>query len=668
MKHRRRAPAYLALINLAIAACGVGGGARQTPVGTGDGFSIDAVEKPEPIKCTPEAPCPSEQPHCSAAGLCLECLEDTHCSAGTPCTAGACQVCEPGALKCDTGDNVLRCNIAGLAFELIESCGASGTCAGGKCLECYPGTKTCDGNVSKECAPDGSGYAVLQDCDDSGTQCAFGVCLSPCSGDIKQNTNAGCQFFAVDLQNVQDGDSDAQNAQFAVIASNTSDSETAHVTLTRPDGAVDKASIPPMSLHKFELPPSWGVDDTMIGMNAFTINSTAAIIVYQFNPLSNEDEVFSNDASLLLPAPSLGKEYWVMSYGFQIPGADTPELPSFFTVVGSSELPTQVTFTVSAPTRAGGGVPALAPGQSHLVTLKQGEVLNVSAALSNDDLTGSHIVANGPVAVFAGHECPFTGQLCCCDHLEQQMIPVPTWGKAYLVTKTWERWNEKDYVRVLAAQDDTHVSVDPPIADVPVLKAGEYHTFMTDKHLEITADKPILVAQYLASSYEILGKPDVLSCSTSADCPAPFTCDPFGAFCVGPNCTNTTDCASGTTCEFSDLGTGQCAPIGDPAMILAIPREQFVKRFVFLTPDAYLHDYVNVIAPLNTGGITLDGQAIAASALVPIGGSEFGVFRAEVSDGVHQIESDTKIGIVVYGYDNDVSYGYPGGLGLVKLN
>jgi len=103
-------------------------------------------------------------------------------------------------------------------------------------------------------------------------------------------------------------------------------------------------------------------------------------------------------------------------------------------------------------------------------------------------------------------------------------------------------------------------------------------------------------------------------------------------------------------------------------MMLAVPQEQFMESYVFLTPDAYLQDYLNVIAPMGANKVVLDDMQIPPPSFVPVGASGYGVYRTKVNDGVHTIWSDAKIGIIAYGYDDDVSYGYPGGMGLLELN
>jgi len=660
------------------------------------------------VECKKNDHCTSpEKPYCNPASMvCVECIMDNHCPTEYQhCLDGSCsdKACFPGhahcvgnnihicspdgmdpnweviecgdkkcvkgdCLECTPGETackeklVIKCADDGKSFEVLETCQGEKDCFGGQCLVCYPGDKRCEGNLAMLCNIEGSGWDVSEDCTLGGLTCYMGACLSPCAGDIKQNTNAGCEFYAVDLDNAVEGEYNAQNAQYAIIASNTSKDDPATVTVLRPDGNEDKQTIPPMSLHKFELPPTWGLDGTLKAKKAFRVTSTRPVIVYQFNPLSNKVEVFSNDASVLLPSPSLGNEYYVMTYGQY-----ENTFRGYFTVIGISTLPTQVTFTPSTKTLAGGGIPALNKGESHTVLdLGQGEVLHVESNQSGGDLSGTHIVSNAPVAVFGGHEATNMLNLCCADHLEQQMMPVNTWGTHYLVSKTWERWKEQDHIRILAAQDGTNVTLNPAVSMVPELKAGQYHTFQSSVSLEITANKPVMVAQYLASSYEILGTSKAMNCSGN-DCPSPFTCDYFSGWCLGPECSNDSQCPSGTTCD-QYMGMGQCAPIGDPAMMLVVSEQQYMDSYVFLTPDAYVQDYLNVIAPMDAGKVVLDNNQINPGSFIPIGASGFGVYRTAVSDGVHSIWSDKEIGILVYGYDDDVSYGYPGGMGLVELD
>jgi len=89
------------------------------------------------------------------------------------------------------------------------------------------------------------------------------------------------------------------------------------------------------------------------------VRSTAPIIAYQFNPLDNVN-VFSNDASLLLPSASLDRDYNVLSWPETLArtnDADTNggiNLRAFLTIVGGEEQ-TSLSVTVSTGVIPGGG-------------------------------------------------------------------------------------------------------------------------------------------------------------------------------------------------------------------------------------------------------------------------------------------------------------------------
>lgn len=674
------------------------GGNPQTD-GLNGGDSTPAQDIVDPLdmvltSCVTDGDCPPDMAICLPSGTCGQCTSSTDCKSGEMCKSGLCQpkLCEPNSETCNA-NAVQSCNADGTGFDLFDC--SPGTCQSGKCTGCIPGTKTCKDGDAVQCTEDGSEYQVIEDCAElaqcfdgqcllcypgtgkcegkdgykckgdgsgwefvatcsAGQACIAGKCQSLCSGDIKFNTNVGCDYWAVDLDNAS-GSADvpgADNAQYAIVVSNTSTSD-AEVTIRKEDAGAPQATawVPAGGLHIFNLPPH-NVNGSMKAARAWRVAATAPIVAYQFNPLENVG-VFSNDASVLFPSNTWGTEYLVMTRR----QTDVSYRGYLTVVAGFSD--TEVTVTVSAPTKAGVGVPALKTGESYKTTLQPYEVLSIESDSPVADLTGSSVTSSKPVGVFGGHEAAITGTQCCADHLEEQMIPVSAWGKTYVASRSHNRGVEPDYWRILASEDNTTVITNPPQTPIPPLKKGQYYELKSTADFQIDATKPILVGQYLASSFEING-----DCQTG--CKNGSVCEPIQNMCFMPNiCTNTApgSCPAGHICAVANQS---CEPIGDPAFILAAPVEQFRNEYLFLVPNKYYLDYLNVIAPVGATIILDNGTPISLTQI----NSQWAAARLPIADGVHTIQSTAgeKFGIVVYGFDDDVSYGYPGGMALEKLN
>ena len=610
------------------------------------------------------------------------------CPAAAPvCNDGKCKACEPNATFCapPAGGGpslaVRKCDATGDASTLVKTCEGEATCQAKQCLVCVPGTKVCVGGVGKSCAADGGGFEAGLDCGAKGLTCVGGQCVEACGADLKNNSNVGCDYWAVDLDNAFEASGgkvyDAQNAQFAVIVSNTSQTQ-ALVTVSL--GAVAAAAtsttwtVPPKGLQVINLPdPAWGVpnqsqEGSDINSRVFHIQATQPIVAYQFNPLQNVG-VFSNDASLLLPTGALGEEYWVASH------AQLGNHRSYFTVVAATPGTTTVQVVVAAPTLAGPGVPAMTVGAKQTFSLQQGQVLNIESNKDKADLTGSWVKANKPVAVFGGSEasispdigncinnplgtppkvCAVTNGMipctkdsdcpasCCADHLEEQLFPVKAWGKTYVGARLSPRGKEQDTWRIVAAENGTQVKLIPDIGiTLPTLNQGAFFQFQTTKDFLLEADKPVMLAQYMASSFSTMTSANS-TCTTNAMCMSQYG---FLATCEGTG------------------GSKSCGPIGDPSLILDVATSQYLDEYLFLVPDKYALNYITVIAPQATV-VKLDGSSLGAAAFVPVPDTTWQVARLPIGAGTHTLVGSKKVALFVYGYDDDVSYGYPGGAGL----
>ncbi len=106
---------------------------------------------------------------------------------------------------------------------------------------------------------------------------------------------------------------------------------------------------------------------------------------------------------------------------------------------------------------------------------------------------------------------------------------------------------------------------------------------------------------------------------------------------------------------------------GDPSLTMATPVEQYRTSYVFLAPDDYEANYVDIVMPMNAA-VTLDGELVPPP--TAIGGTGFGILRAQLSNsggGHHVVKSDEPVSIQVLGYGRFTSYHYPGGLNLKHI-
>lgn len=539
-------------------------------------------------------------------------------------------------------------------------------CQSGLCALCFPGAKKCEGGKLMICdSPWGDTWLMLEDCSAQGLICVGDAGCAPEGGGIGKlaNTNAGLEFWAVDLRNAQVSTPakflDAQNAPFAVIVSNTDEAESSDVTVTYPDGNQVSQTVGPESLHVFNLPSTWGLEGSGVTQSAFRIEATKPIVAHQFNPLHNVD-VFSNDASVLLPVEMMGSEYYVLTLEHFNSGAY--DFPGYVTIVGIAADPVDVTVTPTTSTLSGPGVPVIGAGLSETITVNQGDVVHIEAA--GGDMSGTRVMAAGRVSVFAGHLAgrPEKGD-CCSDHLEQQLPPVNRWGTAFHVGRSVPRGKEVDYWRVVAAGAGSVVSINGAASTGGYsLGAGQWQEFTSTGHFTLTATEPVMLARFFASTMES----SMLNtlCNSDSDCGPGYVCD---IACQYKPCSSDADCGPMQVCNTSlNDGSVECLEVGDPAMIIAVPVEQWQTDFVFLTPNTYKKDFINVVVPSGVQ-VTLDGQQLPPGEFEPIGDGSYTVYRGEVTDGVHVMKSEAPAGLTVYGFDGAVSYGYPGAMGLKKL-
>jgi IgGFc binding protein len=609
---------------------------------------------------------------------------------------------------------------------LEQDCAASGQICDVErgCITCKPGTRhcrdctnnpdDCNPNIVEACDDQGASFSEVEECGLTQPDvCYQDSCINACQLAQTQNNYAGCQFFAADLDNAAIDDmNNASAQQYAVVVANPQrvpvevrvDLNDAPFGMPVHATEVDTKLVAPGDLEVFKLPrrevdgsSETGINDgtdSAISSNAYRVTSNYPISAYQFNPLENVN-VFSNDASLLLPVPALGTEYTVVGWPQTIGNSSDPaqdfdhtssneDLRAFLTILGAKdkthvriELGNQVMMVL--PTEYFGP-----QNDGDVIEMDIGpfDVINLETAMTNSDFTGTFVQTTQPVAVFVGSEASdvprfntYPMRQCCADHLEEQLLPDSSAGTQYAVGRMPSRTHalnnaalpgaplgvaevdEPEWIRVVTiAAGNTRIrtTLDPPDNDFTLPMRGDA-ILRADRDFIIESDRPIQVLEALASQ--------------------------------------------GVT------GIPKQYPGGDPSIITVPPVEQFRKDYIFLTPDKYAFDFVTIVAPPDAE-IEMDGAPLpdsCESSDMPLtstlnpqtawvvhrcqlsfpqvtngtsGGGLMGglapsivkVLPGDQHDGAHTIVSNQPVSIVVYGFDRFVSYAYVGGLNLTALN
>ncbi len=615
-------------------------------------------------------------------------------------------ICDPGENRCSE-NRYQVCGDRGEDWIERENCSDSEQICvlSTGCRTCTPNTRSCDGFDIVRCNPDGTGSDVIATCDGEVSDvCNNGVCINACQLSAQSRDYEGCEYWAVDLDNAVIADQGAASAQqFSVVLSNASELNAlvdVEIFCTEQDalnpaigctvgefakveegiritpGGLAIVDLDPRELDGSSAPNLNDGPGTFRSMHAYRVSSSAPLIAYQFNPLENVN-VFSNDASLLLPTSALDDTYIVLGWPQTLALTGDPltngtiDLRAFLTIV-ATEDDTRVVVRLTTDILPGSDIPAANAGDEIVLDMKRGEVVNLETDGFNADFTGTEVLSNGvdrPVAVFIGSEASdspffdtFLERSCCADHLEQQVFPERTYGRNFIAVKSPSRsryveaagWDvavvpdEPEFWRVMATAEDTRVrtNLPPPYDRIP-LQRGESQLIEAERDFTITANAPIAVAQ-VPGSQRTTGIP-------------------------------------------STLPGGERPPGGDPSLILLPPIEQWRSKYLFLVPNKYAFDFLLLAAPMGTE-IRFDGLPLLEAipgcefeivgtlddAGVPV---EYQAIRCPLSDphpgevgfqddGVHTLETvgGVRMGLVVWGWDSFVSYGYPGGANLGLIN
>ncbi len=310
---------------------------------------------------------------------------------------------------------------------------------------------------------------------------------------------------------------------------------------------------------------------------------------------------FTTDAYLGLPTDVLGTEYIVLGYQ----NANVVNGTQLAIVATANATTVTITPSVTTNSRR-----AAVP---YHMTLNQGQTYQLrNTGPPPTDLSGTMITSDQPIAVFGGHQCAnIPPEFAACDYIVEQLPPTVAWGKTFVTMPLATRLHG-DTFRFLASTDGTNIRVNGTW--VATLPRGQLHEQLIAGPAQISADQPILVAQYSNGS------------------------------------------------SFDGVAS-------DPFMMLIPPFEQFLTSYTLTTPTAgFPRNFLNVVTlDAAVGAITLDGTVIPPSSFVAIGTSGFSGAQVPLPSGSHTVIGPLPFGAFVYGFADTTSYGYPAGMSVVPV-
>ena len=217
------------------------------------------------------------------------------------------------------------------------------------------------------------------------------------------------------------------------------------------------------------------------------------------------EEITTADTFLVLPPVYLPDLYEY--YAVSVPKAIIidegevidPTEKSAFIIVGSEDntiVNISVKQNVSFP-GIGGDVEV---GTPIIMTLNKRETLYISHV---EDLSGSKVVANKPIAFITGHECgSLPANHSFCDQMFEQIPPTSTWGRTFFTAPLSTR-KLIDHFKFIASKDNTDITgaCGPPVQPITVAKgmnAGDVVGIdvLSTQYCQFISDKPVLLMQF----------------------------------------------------------------------------------------------------------------------------------------------------------------------------
>lgn len=335
--------------------------------------------------------------------------------------------------------------------------------------------------------------------------------------------------------------------------------------------------------------------DTILDIGLHVV-ATDSISLFAFN-----FREYSLDALCVFPIEALGSDYIVQCYAPNSINGDTV-MRSEFSVLALEDN-TMVEIQLTSDTKGGHHA-----GNIFYVVLDAGQCYQVQSVPLGEldgNLSGTRVrsLEGKKIAVFAGDRgtyIPDSDPFCgTADFIFEQMPPIDTWGKRFIVTSTERRYYDR--VRVTAANDNCQVFVDGVLqTTIEAFETDEFEMHPDAPAILLETSEPTEVCMYLTGALY-------------------HQSDPL---------------------------------IGDPSMVRISPLEQTMDYVTF--PRFYnghcTYHYVNiVVATAFVEYMMLDGQNIASRFSEVASYPEYSFAKIQLGSGVHTL-SNPMGGFVAHAY------------------
>lgn len=350
-----------------------------------------------------------------------------------------------------------------------------------------------------------------------------------------------------------------------------------------------------------KIPIKFRTTDFKTEKKAILLESTAPVSVFSLN-----HDGYSSDSTLILPVERLGTRYII---GSTDPYTSREKAHKSQIAVAALDDNTDITIQLKMKSNSSLYYQnrQYFSGEKMVVNLNKFGSLQLS---HQTDLTGTVVVANRPVAVFAGNRCNKLQRFGYCSHLIEQLPPTSDLDSKFIIPPSLETSGTR--VRIVSPGKTRVRFYLNTGKREKVMQPGTSHDaeFHGDHSVYIEADGPIMVLSFAIR-----------------------------------------------------MGRGG---EGDPYMSIVPGLNQYLSQYYIMVPTGYTKNFLSVILKAKAKSkLLIDGkrfsrESVISKIKVTARREDYVVLVLQVNPGGHRLETKdgSRFGLMVHGQSDGDNYGY----------